>query len=484
MTKTSHKNTASLLRLYCLFLFYGTAFMTQSTEAEDRALLIGVGNYQNPSVNDLQGIDLDIAMMKESAALMGFKDSNIKILMDGEATLGKVTSVFNDWLVKGVYPTDRVFIFFSGHGANVPDENGDEADGADEVLVMHDAAVEKRGGKPTLAGVLVDDEFGKMLSQIPSSETLVLIDACHSGTVTKSWLGGGRLGWGETQTKFFEYPGMPQTTKGSFAIRSKTPKSNFVGVAAAGDGEKAIATKKGSLFTVSVSESLKKAALGSKPLSPSQIQKASAEWIRQYKQETNANFALFQPVLTGNQTLAQKPLRLRKVGNKTRGEKWQKLEAIADNAEILNISANQGNYHVGDNLVIKIDVDKAGYLNIVNIGSDDDITVLFPNGGHTNNQVQAGKVSIPTDEMKSKNYILKTGEPFGDNIIVAFLSSHPVNVYQSGTGKGFRGLTDLGLTEMKDIATRGSFSAVSENSQDWFKAGKIITRVCQSASDC
>lgn len=40
--------------------------------AANRALIVGVGDYQSPDINDLSGIDLDVNMMKDVAGLLGF----------------------------------------------------------------------------------------------------------------------------------------------------------------------------------------------------------------------------------------------------------------------------------------------------------------------------------------------------------------------------------------------------------------------------
>ena len=52
-----------------LLLFF--VFSSLTVFAENRALLVGVGNYQNSNFN-LQGIDKDLNMMKEVAGHMDF----------------------------------------------------------------------------------------------------------------------------------------------------------------------------------------------------------------------------------------------------------------------------------------------------------------------------------------------------------------------------------------------------------------------------
>ena len=68
---------------------------------------------------------------------------------------------------------DLFFMTYSGHGGQVPDTNGDEADGQDETWCLYD-------------GQLIDDELYFELSRFGAGvRVLVLSDSCHSGTVTR-----------------------------------------------------------------------------------------------------------------------------------------------------------------------------------------------------------------------------------------------------------------------------------------------------------
>ena len=68
---------------------------------------------------------------------------------------------------------DLFFMSYSGHGGQVPDTNGDEADKKDETWCLYD-------------GQLIDDELYFELSKFAAGvRVLVLSDSCHSGTVTR-----------------------------------------------------------------------------------------------------------------------------------------------------------------------------------------------------------------------------------------------------------------------------------------------------------
>jgi hypothetical protein len=67
-----------------------------------------------------------------------------------------------------------VLLTFSGHGGQMPDVNGDEADGKDETWVCYDRQ-------------LVDDELYNLWNQFKNGARIfVLSDSCHSGTITRN----------------------------------------------------------------------------------------------------------------------------------------------------------------------------------------------------------------------------------------------------------------------------------------------------------
>jgi hypothetical protein len=67
--------------------------------------------------------------------------------------------------------TESLFIFYTGHGASIPDRDGDEEDGKDEVMVFD-------------KGYVKDDDLAICLRNFKKVDRLVLLsDCCHSGTI-------------------------------------------------------------------------------------------------------------------------------------------------------------------------------------------------------------------------------------------------------------------------------------------------------------
>ena len=75
---------------------------------------------------------------------------------------------------------DFFFLTYSGHGGQVPDVTGEEADKQDETWCLYD-------------GQLIDDELYLELSRFAAGvRILVLSDSCHSGTVVARRASAGR----------------------------------------------------------------------------------------------------------------------------------------------------------------------------------------------------------------------------------------------------------------------------------------------------
>jgi Domain of unknown function (DUF4384)/Caspase domain len=167
--------------------------------------------------------------------------SEARVFVNSEATREKMREMITEWLPSATKPGDTVFLFFSGHGSQIPDDDGDEKDKLDEVLVPYDAMgpsvlmlLSKRdqegklepglsrrvkalfqvvidtvnrvlaqlGGK-TVPGAedkaysratvsllqqtqLTDDEMGHWVQKLDGRRVVVILDACRSGGMNKT----------------------------------------------------------------------------------------------------------------------------------------------------------------------------------------------------------------------------------------------------------------------------------------------------------
>src|SRR5262245_47439116 len=102
-----------------------------------KALLIGINRYRIPGA-DLRGCVNDVQNMQGVLTqYYGFEAQEIKIVTDYEATKQAVQTEIAT-LLSQARRGDVLFLHYSGHGSNVPDKNGDEADFRDEILCPTD----------------------------------------------------------------------------------------------------------------------------------------------------------------------------------------------------------------------------------------------------------------------------------------------------------------------------------------------------------
>lgn len=151
-----------------------------------RALLIGIGAYQ--SVGRLIGPVSDVKAMRAFVTgVLGYDERDVMLLLDADATRSGILGAMEEWLIDGTGPGDEVFIYFSGHGWQQLDTNGDEPDRYDETLVPVDVAVRADN---TVDGMITDDEIGTMLARLDGRRINVIVDSCHAGTSDKMMVVG------------------------------------------------------------------------------------------------------------------------------------------------------------------------------------------------------------------------------------------------------------------------------------------------------
>jgi hypothetical protein len=142
-----------------------------------RALLIGINRYRIPGA-DLRGCVNDVKNMRRTLVkYCGFKARDIRVLTDFGATKKAMQAAIATLVAKG-RKGDVLYVHYSGHGSNVPDRNGDEADRRDEILCPTDL-----DWKDPLADDWLRTTFNKLK---PGVRLTVVMDCCHSGTNTRA----------------------------------------------------------------------------------------------------------------------------------------------------------------------------------------------------------------------------------------------------------------------------------------------------------
>lgn len=174
--------------LSCLVWILG--FTPPTAQSEKYALLITVADYPKSSGWETLSSDRDGELLMESMLRAGFKKENIIHLSNEQATKENIVGAIRD-IQQRAGNGDVVWIHFSGHGQQITDDNGDEIDSYDEALIPIDAQKNFQPGIYAGENHLRDDFFGQQLLPLRNrlgkkGSVLITIDACHSGTATRS----------------------------------------------------------------------------------------------------------------------------------------------------------------------------------------------------------------------------------------------------------------------------------------------------------
>jgi len=148
------------------------------------ALLVGIDDYPGTG-NDLRGPVEDARIMRQVLVdRFGFDADKVVTLTDSEATRQNIANGIVRHL--GQAGPDGVAVFFySGHGAQMhenigltgaldPEPRGD----GDEAIYVYGTSRE--------SSVILDEELGYLMETLDADRSLVVVDACYSGEITRA----------------------------------------------------------------------------------------------------------------------------------------------------------------------------------------------------------------------------------------------------------------------------------------------------------
>lgn len=185
MSKYNQPNRKDMKRIIAFCIL---SFCVLSSFATNRALLIGIGEYNKDTYwNKIHG-DSDVELLKPFLEKEGFV---VNTLINGEATKEGIINAL-DTLIKECEMGDIVYFHFSGHGQPMEDINGDELTMFDQTMVPFDAArvcINGYNGE----NHFVDDEYSYYLNTLrnklgQSGQLFIAVDACHSQGIERGEL--------------------------------------------------------------------------------------------------------------------------------------------------------------------------------------------------------------------------------------------------------------------------------------------------------
>ena len=162
--------------------------MAPSSSSNYYAVIAACSKYQNSSYNLPKQFlppfsDEKLSVLYSSLLqAKNWNESNIILLLNDRATKQNITNALVS-MASIVGPNDIFLFSWSGHGTEVNDTDGDEAqhdptDTTDEAICPYDIV---KVDNYTKLNVLTDDELGRYFSNIPCKGMCLIFDCCLSG---------------------------------------------------------------------------------------------------------------------------------------------------------------------------------------------------------------------------------------------------------------------------------------------------------------
>ncbi len=419
---------------------------TAAARAENHALIMWIGDYGDPKSN-LPGIDLDAANARKIASAMGVPEQNMSEISNAQLTrenFGKGLAA----LYRRINDGDKVFIYYSGHGGQVPGH--ETAAKCSEVLVARD-------------GLVLDAHLQEALTTIgkKASQVVMMNDSCFSGgAATKSVGGPGQDGL----TAKFMPPGAKTNTAVTSAYACGDPTNTakltrslatmakdtrgpqVLYIAASNDTQVSFATPRGSLGTLAWAACINAAGADadrSGHISGEELRECAQGLIdkRGTKQTITlqGNTALplsfvkaEAPAPTPAPTVAAAPApaptpaptpaataAAEAAAPVNAAQALHDLKAGADRSMPVQMTLARNSLRIGkDFLDFSVATEQPGYLYLLQVGSDGKtFNLLFPNKIDSNNQLAAGTHRFPRESWR-----LRAGGPAGKSHLLAILS--------------------------------------------------------------
>lgn len=140
------------------------------------AAVIGIGDYQNPNVPDLQYTIADAEAFYDYLIDLGVPAENIIKLIDSQATTQAMKTALGNDLRRRAGPDDMVIIYYAGHGGPEVDAQNLDGDGLEKYLLSWEADPENLYGTSFSM-----NEIANIFGRLQADRVIFIADACYSG---------------------------------------------------------------------------------------------------------------------------------------------------------------------------------------------------------------------------------------------------------------------------------------------------------------
>jgi hypothetical protein len=453
---SSRRFILCLMVVVALMMVMAITGNAQEGRPQGHALLVGIDTYKHYPQLPTPGAEEDAHdTRKLLMEKYGFLDGEIMLLLGQKATAQNIRDGFNQWLIQGTRPGDRVCFFYSGHGTTVADSNGDEArrtpgDTKDEALAPYDV-----GDSPD--SIIIDDELEVMINQLSGRMAVLVFDSCNSGTISR----GLRADERNQQPMRVKYLPSPDEIKAAATRSGGRSLVDADGVLRP-QGARGLnvmvdkdSIRAGGIVVLSASQPEQDAY--SITIRPDYCRGAFSYLLNRYLQDPHTTlrqlkslfgdgmqelhqrnllnpqhrqdpyFETFSAVPLDDQPLFGAALTAPAVAMANPVSPIKLRLRTLDGQTAYSFGMDHGHeYH--ETVAYEVETDTAGYLYLIVFSEGDVATRIFPNETERNNRVEAGKRKIFREASGQEGFIIQ--EPAGKDRIIALLCSSKLNFGQ------------------------------------------------------
>jgi hypothetical protein len=141
-----------------------------------RAVLVGIDEYERDDVPSLRGCVNDVALVRSLLKeYFQVPNEDLRVVVNGRATKANILKRIEATIARAE-AGDVIVFYFSGHGSQIRDRNGDElTDGLDEIICPYDMDWDR-------GTYIVDDELDELFGSLPPGVLLeAFFDCCFWG---------------------------------------------------------------------------------------------------------------------------------------------------------------------------------------------------------------------------------------------------------------------------------------------------------------
>ncbi|HMK86754.1 MAG TPA: caspase family protein [Steroidobacteraceae bacterium] len=420
----------------------------------NHALIITVSEYPR---SPLPGVVTDRKLGIELAQRFGVPANNIVELSEQQVTREGLSEALKS-MDQLLMPGDKLFVYFSGHGARF---YSPESKQCEESIVMQDMHV------------VTKNEFAGMLKPLTakSDKTVVMLDSCHSGGVAQ--IAGTRALSGDLRAKFSAEASSPQCSVavnvGSFSqsrgIDLATTDNNLVILAASRKNEVAWSTSHGSALTYNFEQCLSGDATDTDQSGSISMQELT-DCVQRRLDKTQAEDIRQHATLTGNAAVV--PAFVAAEASTASGEAPGRIDTLAALKDIyaqrddrweVEVKLGQPTVKIGENLSLTVRSNREGFLYLFYRGSQpDSFYLLFPNQLDSSNALGADyELHLPRE-----GWTVTALGPRGTDHILAMVTETP------------RDFSSLSLPA-EYVSSAGPFDKIRPTAQAVARVGQIAT---------